>query len=243
MKYLYKSAWVFVVVALLASCASQINGVLREGGSADLTIQAALEPRMSALIRSLNTVMGKAQETLLLDGAAISRSMAASPGAGAVSLRNTGPAALEGTAAISRVADFLSPGNGTSFITFSETRSGGRPHGRFLATLDRSNASALMALLSTDAIDYMTALMAPVILEEYIPKAEYLMLVSSLYGRPVADEISTSKIYATIEFPGPITSFNTSGTALSVNGSRAVFEVPLLDLLVLETPLSWEVEW
>jgi hypothetical protein len=100
-----------------------------------------------------------------------------------------------------------------------------------------------MALLSTDAIDYLTALMAPVVLEEYIPRDEYLSLVSSLYGRPLADEISEAVIHAAMDFPGPITSFNTSGTGLSVSGSRAIFDIPLLDLLLLERPLSWEVVW
>jgi hypothetical protein len=235
----HNNSWVFAVLVLFASCTSQINGALREGGSADLTIQAALEPRMSTLIRSLNTIMGKAQGSLLLDGAIISQSMAASPGVGAVSLRNTGPAALEGTAVISKLEDFLSTGSGTHFISFSEARSGGRSHGNILVTLDRSNVPTLMALLSTDAIDYLTALMAPVILEEYIPKAEYLDLVSSLYGRPIADEISQAIIHAAIDFPGPVTSIR-GGTAA---GSRAVFAIPLLDLLVLETPLSWEVVW
>jgi hypothetical protein len=243
MKLVNWRAFVVLAVLVFASCTSQINGTLREGGSADLTIQAALEPRMSTLIRSLNAMMGKAQESLLLNGASISQSMAASPGVGSVSLQNTGPAALEGRAAISRVGDFLSLSAGTHFISYSETSSGGRSHVRFLATLDRSNAHALIALLSTDAIDYLTALMAPVILEEYIPRDEYLSLVSSLYGRPIADEISAAVIQAAIDFPGPITSSSTSRTALSVSGSRAIFIIPLLDLLLLETPLSWEVVW
>jgi hypothetical protein len=244
MKYVYR--WVFAILAavvLLASCTSQINGVLREGGSADLTIQAALEPNMSALIRSLNIMMGKPQETLLLDAASISQSLAASPGVGRVSLRNTAPAALEGTVAISRAGDFLSSSGSTNLISFSETPSGGRSHGRFLVTLDRSNAPALMALLSADAIDYLTALMAPVILEEYTPRAEYLGLVSSLYGNALANEISVAVIHVAIDFPGPITSSSTSRTGLSVSGSRAIFIIPLLDLLLLERPLSWEVVW
>ncbi|MDR0314264.1 MAG: hypothetical protein LBI14_11805 [Treponema sp.] len=243
MKLINWQAFAVLAALIFASCTSQINGALREGGSADLTIQASLEPRMSTLIRSLNAMAGKAQDSLLLDGASMSRSIAASPGVGSASLQNTGPAALEGRVVVSRVGDFLSSSAGTHFISYSETSSGGRSHGRFLATLDRSNAPALIALLSADAIDYLTALMAPVILEEYIPRDEYLSLVSSLYGRPIADEISAAVIQATIDFPGPITSSSTSRTALSVSGSRAIFIIPLLDLLLLEAPLSWEVVW
>jgi hypothetical protein len=55
----------------------------------------------------------------------------------------------------------------------------------------------------------------------------------------VADEIAAAKIRAFIDFPGPINAVK-GGT---YTGRRAVFEVPLLDLLVLETPLNYEIRW
>jgi hypothetical protein len=81
--------------------------------------------------------------------------------------------------------------------------------------------------------------MAPVATGESLTKGEYLALVGSIYGKGVADEITAAKIHAFIDFPGPISSVR--GGAYT--GRRAVFEVPLLDLLVLESPLNYEIRW
>jgi len=165
--------------------------------------------------------------------------MSSSPGVQSAKLANTGPAALEGTVAINKINDFLSAGKETSFITYSEGQAGGKPSGRILFTIDRKTVPDLLAFLSAEASDYLTALMAPAILDEEISKTDYLSMVSSLYGQGIADEIKNSSIKATIDFPGPITSIS-GGTS---DKNRADFEIPVLDLLVLEKPMSWEVVW
>ena len=230
----------FLSFLLLASCSARINGTLRQGGSADLTIQVALEPRMTSLIRSLNAVMGHSGSELILDGQSISRSMAASPGISSVILLNTGPAALEGEVAVSRVEDFLSPVREQRFISYWEGLDGGRPSGRILISLNRATVPELVALLSAEAVDYLTALMAPAILGDEISNEEYLVLVNSLYGPGIVEEIRNARILASIDFPSPITAIR-GGTISSPR--RADFDIPLLDLLVLENPLSWEVSW
>ena len=115
------------LLALFFSCSARIDGVVREGGSAELKIQTAMEPRTSALIRSFRGFMGEAASSPVLDGQAISRSMAAAPGVRSVSLINTGPEAMEGGISISNVGNFLASGvaingAGTRFITFTESR-------------------------------------------------------------------------------------------------------------------------
>ena len=228
-----------MVLLLFASCSSQINGVLREGGSADLDIKASVEPRMSTLIRSLKAVLGNTGNDPVLDGPSISRSLATSPGVRAAALVNTGPSALEGTVSISRVEDFLASGQGTPFIAYSENNSGGKSSGHILISLDRKNVPLLLDLLSSEAIDYLSALMAPAVLDEDISRSDYLMLVGALYSQAIVTEIESARVLAEIEFPGPITTIR-GGTA---EGSHATFDIPLLDLLVLEKPLSWEVSW
>jgi len=228
-----------LTVILLFSCSSQINGVLREGGSADLAISASLEPRMSALIRSISALAGNTGSETILDGPSISRSIAASPGVQSAALANTGPEALEGKIVIAKVDDFLSLTGKTPFITYSENRISGKPSGRMLISLDLNTAPDLIALLSEEAVDYLTALMAPAVIGAELTKVEYLFLVGTLYGQPVANEIRSARIKAEIELPGPVISIR-GGTA---SGSKAVFDIPLLDILVLETPQSWEIAW
>jgi hypothetical protein len=81
--------------------------------------------------------------------------------------------------------------------------------------------------------------MAPVALGEYMAAGEYLSLVAMIYGRPLADEIAAARIRASIEFPRAVTSI-TGGTSA---GRRAEFDIPLLDILVLEKPLRYEINW
>jgi hypothetical protein len=70
-------------------------------------------------------------------------------------------------------------------------------------------------------------------------KLEYLELVSTIYSKAISDEIAASRIRASIDFPGTVTAAR-GGT---FSGRRADFDIPLLDLLVLETPQTYEVTW
>ena len=60
-----------------------------------------------------------------------------------------------------------------------------------------------------------------------------------IYGRSLADEIAAARITVLVEFPRPLTSVR-GGTA---SGTRVEFDIPLVDLMVLETPLNYEVNW
>jgi hypothetical protein len=234
-KYTVTAAFLFMLISL-CSCSARISGALKEGGSADLTLTTGLEPRMSALIRSFQALAGGSAE-LILDGKAIGRSMANAPGITSVTLNNTGPAVLEGDVGIGRVGDFLSLGE-KKFIDYTEN-TGATPSGRLVIYLDLDTAPAVISLLSTDAVDYLSALMAPAATGEVLTRQAYLGLVTALYGKPIADEISSASIRASFDFPGPITSIQ-GGSAL---GRRAEFNVPLLDLLVLDQALRYEVTW
>jgi hypothetical protein len=223
----------------LFSCASRINGTLGESGQAALLVSASLQPRMAALIRSLAAATGSAPaDGPLLNGPALARSMAAAPGVESVSFSNTAPAAIAGPVKIAKISDFLAAADGKtggSFIGFEQSASGGR------CTINLSLASGprLLSLISPEIADYLSVLMAPLATGEALGKAEYLALVSAVYGKGIADEISQSSIRASIEFPGPVQSVK-GGTFF---GRRADFSIPLPDILVLEQPLSYEVTW
>jgi hypothetical protein len=105
--------------------------------------------------------------------------------------------------------------------------------------INRANGPSVIELLSSDVSDYLNALMAPIASGEEITRSEYLELISSFYNRGISDEIASSRIRSSIEFPGAITGIR-GGT---FSGRRATFDIPLLDLLVLETPLIYEVNW
>jgi hypothetical protein len=235
---LFRLLFMGIVFLSLFSCAGQINGSISADGSALMSVSVSLEPRMTVLIRSLSAAAGQSNGPVI-NGPSIAQSMAAAPGIASVILRNTSPSAVEGAVGISRINDFLAVTNAEQdprrrFIVFEQGTSG-----RCIININRDNGPLILELLSPEISDYLNALMAPIATGEDLTKNEYLELVASFYNRGVRDEISGSRIRASIDFPGQVTGIR-GGT---FSDRRAEFDIPLLDLLVLETPLVYEVSW
>ena len=228
---------IFTIFSLLFlalfSCSTRIDGLVREGGSAEISLESSLEPRTLTLLQSLMGFMGVAPGAIL-DGESISRSMALAPGIGSVSLKNAGPAAIEGTISVSNLDRFLSGGD-NAFISYSEDAG----LSSLSIVLNKQNAPLLISRLSPELEGYLSALMAPVVLGETMTKQEYLDLVSSIYSRALANEIAASRMEIFLDFPRPLLEV-TGGTSL---GRRAEFSIPLADILVLEQPLRYELKW
>jgi hypothetical protein len=231
------------VLSLAAGCSGRIDGNLRRDGSAELSLEIGLEPRMGAMLRSLAS-LGSASRASpergapVINGPAIARSMAAAPGILSVDLANISPTAIAGTVRVSRLDELLAlPGASARFVTLE----GGGETGsnRLGIALDRETAPLLLAMISVDVRDYLSALFAPAATGELLSKAEYLELVEDIYGRALSDEISGARIAVTIGFPGAVRSVK-GGT---FSGSSAVFTMALTDILVLEHPLEYEVIW
>jgi len=219
---------------MLASCAARIEGSVAANGSASLSVSVSLMPRMAAMIRSVAAAGGQT-DIQVLDGPEISRSMSTAPGIQSVNLRNTFSTAIDGTVQISQLGDFLSSADGQGFITFRQEAG----NGHIGINITRDNGPEMLEKLSPDISDYLHALMAPIVTGEEMSNADYLELIAVFYNKAISEEIADSKIRASIEFPGTIT--NIKGGTFA--GRRANFDIPLLDLLVLEKPLSYEVSW
>ena len=229
-----------LAACVFASCAARISGPLKADGSAELQVSAALEPRMASLVRSLAAVaLAGAADGPILDGPAIAHSMSTAPGISSLAFKNSAPAAIEGSVQVSQIGELLGSGGadgaGGGFISFEQGPSGGR----CLIGLNRETGPRVLSLISPEIAAYLEVLMAPLATGEALTKAEYLVLVGAVYGKGIADEIAQSAIRVSIDFPGPVR--NVRGGTFS--GSRADFTIPLPDLLVLETPLSYEVVW
>ena len=220
-------------VLLFVSCVSQINGTISMDGSSALSVNIALQPRIAAMITSLSSAAGQAGEPIL-DGMSIALSMHGSPGVDSILLINISPTAVEGMIKLTNINEFLSSAaNSNKFVNFDDAAN------RCQINISRGSASEILALLSPEITDYLNALMAPVATGEEMSKTEYLELVTMFYNKGISDEIAGSSIRVSIGFPGAITDV-TGGT---FTGRQANFNIPLLDILVLETPLVYEVKW
>ena len=224
----------FLTILLVFSCSARINGSLSTDGSASMSINVSLGSRITALLRTMAAVGGQADGGVI-DGEAISRSINGAPGVTSVSLRNTSPSAIEGTIRISQIGDFLAGTGGGGFVNFEQSSSGGR----CVININRTNGHLIIKQLSPDIEMVLNALMAPIVTNDEMTKAEYLSLIEVFYNKPISDEIAGSRIRASIEFPGNITNIR-GGT---YSGRRAEFDIALVDLLVLESPVTVEVRW
>ena len=214
------------------SCSARISGNVRENGSAEVTIHSSLEPKMAALLKSFSQTEGD----FSIDGAAIGKSMAAAPGIESALFWNEGPSTVSGTIKISKIGDFLVlSGSNYRFINYIQTDSGGS----LAIELDLKYGPELISLFSMDVSDYLAAIMAPVATGEVLTVAEYLDLVTSVYGAGVSNEIKNARINLSLTVPGTVKA--AQGGTFSKN--QAQFNVPLTDILVLAKPVKYEIVW
>jgi hypothetical protein len=229
------------VVLFFASCSGTVDAVVKQDGSAEIKLEIALGTQITERLRLLNRLMGGGanDQAPLLDSPAIALSMQAAPGISAVSLKNRGPAAVSGTVSMSRIDALLagpaaSPvrGEGNPFIRYD-------PAGRLVIFLDQETGPQLLSLLSEDVRDYLSTLAAPVATGLPLTRVAYREILASLHGPLVAEEIAAARIPITIEFPRKLKEIRGG----SAQDRRARFNLPLIDLLVLEQPLMYEVAW
>jgi len=234
---LYKIYALFLAIFPLFSCATRIDGAIAESGKSQLYIDASLKPRITALIRTLAAAGGQ-QDGLILNGPAIAKSLTdSSLGNVSASFKNTSPSAIEGNLNIGNIKRFLFSiyGEAEKFVEFEQGKNGGKC--KFY--IDLSGGPEILNLISPEIAAYLNVLMAPIATGEEMTKTEYLALISSIYSKVISDEIAASRINISIGFPGQVT----SATGGKFTGKTAEFDIPLLDILVLETPVTYEVNW
>ena len=72
---------------------------------------------------------------------------------------------------------------------------------------------------------------------------EYTALIASVYGKDLAQEIAAARMEITLTAPKGEKVASCSNADAKLSGRRAQFAIPLLDLLVLETPQTYRITW
>ncbi|MDR2900965.1 MAG: hypothetical protein LBV20_05555 [Treponema sp.] len=220
---------------LFVSCSARISGTIHENGSADLSIQASLEPKTAALLQSFSPNSGD----FSIDSASIGASASAAPGVSSAQFVNINPTSIDGTIKIEKIDDFLLTSESSidayRFIQYEQNAE----EGSLSINVDLTKGPIIISLFSPDVADYLSAIMAPLATGEVLSVAEYLDLVSTIYGSTVSNEIKNAIVNIDLVVPGTIQSVK-GGTFVN---NRAHFSVPLTELLVLETPVSYEIAW
>jgi hypothetical protein len=229
-----------------AACSTNISGKITKTGGADLSLKTNLAPKTVNLLLSISGKMdGGAKNSekniTLLDAEQINEALRQTQGVKSVALHNQSPQGIQGKVEIAEIDKFLSfAGNKTApnaraFSVWQSDAQGGK----LSVMLSRSNSQAILASISPDLIDYLSAIMAPCATGENLSKAEYVDLVASVYGKDIVSEIKSASFKASLTMPKSVKSVK-GGTK---TGDRADFDIPLLDILVLDKALVYEIEF
>ena len=224
---------------MCVSCTLNLSGTVRanaEGGAAaDLNVKATVKKNTAFLLDALNEDGGSSA----IDAAYINEGLAASPGIALAALKNKSAAEIEGKINISHLETMLaaqkSAAAGRDGIGYTKTADGGV----FTVKLNRKNGAAILTNLSQEFADYVSVFFAPIATGEELSKQAYLDLLRDVYGKPVADEVNASVITLSLDFQAVIK----SAQGVRYSGSRARIELPLVDLLVLENEITYEITW
>lgn len=97
-------------------------------------------------------------------------------------------------------------------------------------TLSPSALTALYTSLPETMQSYIDLFMAPAFSGESMTADDYIELVASVYGRPLADEVAAAQVSISLYPP--------AGT-----GTEKKISVPLTDILTAQNPLVYSVQW
>ncbi len=112
------------------------------------------------------------------------------------------------------------------------------------AHMTRESLMRALELAPDGSADFLELLMAPAITGEQISVAEYEQTIASAYGKSVADELRASTCTVTVDCPDPCARATISPVGEGkIQGTAAVFRVPLSALLVLDRPIEIRVTW
>lgn len=236
----------FTILSFSAvSCAAQYDISLEQNGSAEVSVSSSFMPQTALLMANLAGYMssGGQQQALGLDGPALNKALQESEGVRVSNLKNAANGDISGSVSLKDIEKFLfTPSARTTaavdaskFVSLSHSGANGSI--RFYISLD--SAPALLAAISPDMVDYLGALLAPASTGEKMTKAEYIELVDMMYGSEIAKEINSSVLSLSMNLPGTVRSV--SGGTFS--GRKAIFTIPLADILVLEKPVEISASW
>ncbi|GMO17538.1 MAG: hypothetical protein LBG79_03340 [Spirochaetaceae bacterium] len=217
-------------VLLFARCETKAEGTLENGGRVTMNIDAVLGSQISAILQKAGGRAGAP----LLDAQYINNSLKENKAVEKADLKQNGARGIKGEIIIKQIETAL-PKNAKDFIEYKQNGN----NGSMRIKIDRKNGQAVLSLISSDIQDYISTLMAPIATGEELGKDEYLELVRSVYNAALAKEIEAARFSLKLTMPAVPVSVS-GGIA---TGKTAEFNTALLDLLVLEKPVVYEIVW
>jgi hypothetical protein len=219
------------VLLSLSACSVAMVATLRSDQQVDVTFSGTIKPKVASLLHDFGS-SNQNKSGPLISAAEITASLQKVPELAQVVTKDIAQQGLEGRFKV------VNPETLSQRFPFVNQKLE-TEESSFSLTLNRETAPQLLSLFTAEVRDYLDALMAPIATGENLTKSDYLALVSSVYGKTIAEEIASSKITLEVHVPGTIRSVS-GGTG---SGAKAFFTIPLVDLLVIEKPLVYRIVW
>ncbi len=234
-------AFLLLCSGLLASCSARQEIDLQPDGSGTVAVSIELQRPFADWLLSMSEeakALGlKSQSGALFDEAAIRANVATFPGATVTRLAVPSRDRLEMTLAFADVTALAgAPASGSAAAPFvSLTRSGRRATLR--VRLDAAAYGALRPLVP-GADNELLDVLGPQQKNPYT-EAEYDDVLAFTVGDEAPRWVRASRIDAVVRVPGRVV----SQTGGRVEGGAVRFEIPLLDVLLLRSPLVYTIEY
>lgn len=240
---LFSPQALFVILAalLLGSCASSLTLSVNPDGSGILAVDAGIPEATAARLQSFRSVAADAgagePAAPFFDARAI-RAETEARGLSAIIAETPSPNRFRGSFSMRSVSDAVSDPELSKAGLIALTTSSGESTLSF--SISRENAQVLPVLFP--GMDpYILEALSPPALDPYpVTADEYREMLAALLGQTALKELASAAAQIQIRTPGPIT--RSSGGKLS-GGQSFTARLPLLELLVLEKPLSFSVSW
>ena len=201
-----KISFCFCILLLLSftffSCAIDSSIQLDKNGGADISLFFSCGETVESTLRSLFSLDS---DTKIFDETDVRKSCEAS-GFAVKSLTFTGSTAIK---LVLHTDNLVSAFNSVPDAIKLEKNS-------IVINLNQKVISSIVAILPPEASDYLDLLMAPAFSEEESTPAEYIELISAIYGNSLANEMKNAKINITLSSP---------------TNKKQLFAIPLVDLL------------
>ncbi len=236
-KYIY--ALIYLVALLgLASCSSKVNLTARTDGGTDVEFNTSFGKVLADTIKSISSTMGNSKSAEFFSAPAMQKALkdsdftnvkVSTPNETSMNMSGSLPTADKQTHATGtlRAADFVSCTSNSMVLKLSP-----------------KNLKAFAGGLPQSTKNYLDLFMAPVFTGESMSREDYKMLIASIYGENIANELDKSSISINMAPPKGKTIKTAS---IPKNGSKsadkATFSIPLLDFLTLNSEQNYNIKW
>ena len=219
-------------LALPASAAS-MSVSIKNDRSATAAVRVELPAELAAKLAQLR---GDPEGSALpLVDPALVRAGAAEKGVRVVEARALGERGFSGVFEIDDLMTFAARSLGA--VTLSSTAAGGS----LSVAIDRGNAAELFALFPGIDPYLVEALSPPALDGSDLTRAEYREMLGALLGTKSLPAVDAAAVELAVELPGAPLASGTVGFVTTGRSAKA--SIKLLDLLVLERPITLKASW